>query len=68
VQSTPQPHRPSLNPYDTNPKVVSDYLTPYDGEAAFLAARNNPVAVYTYKLAFKRHACSGDNCVAVAAS
>ncbi|KAF8060467.1 hypothetical protein HT031_004643 [Scenedesmus sp. PABB004] len=36
--------------------VVSDYLTPFDGsEAQFLAARNRPVSVYTYKLAFTRH-------------
>ncbi|KAI8471550.1 MAG: hypothetical protein J3K34DRAFT_520489 [Monoraphidium minutum] len=49
-------------------QVVSDYLTPYDGEAAYLAARNQPVAVYTYKMAFTRHACAGANCAALVAS
>lgn len=33
-------------------KVVSDYLTSFDGEEAFLKANGAPVAVYTYKVAF----------------
>ncbi len=33
---------------------VSDFLTPMDGEAAFLAAANKPYAVYAYRMAFFR--------------
>jgi hypothetical protein len=36
-------------------QVVSDYLTPYDGEMEFMKAGNKPVVVYTYKMAFTRH-------------
>ncbi|MEW5319255.1 MAG: hypothetical protein WDW38_010418 [Sanguina aurantia] len=32
--------------------VVSDYLTAYDGEEAFIKSNGQPVAVYTYKVAF----------------
>jgi hypothetical protein len=39
--------------------VVSDFLTPYDGEAAYLAALNSPVATFTYKMAFTRAAGGG---------
>lgn len=51
-------------------QVVSDYLTPYDGEAAYLSAQNRPVAVYTYRMAFTRHssACSGGGCTQIDAS
>lgn len=35
-------------------QVVSDYLTPYDGEAMMLRAKNRPVVVYTYNMAFRR--------------
>jgi hypothetical protein len=53
---------------------VSDYLTPYDGEAAYLAARGGPVAVFTYKMQFTRRsgcvggANSGGDCAAIASS
>lgn len=54
----------------THVQVVSDYLTPYDGEAAYLSAQNRPVAVYTYRMAFTRHssACSGGGCTQIDAS
>ncbi|KAG2439703.1 hypothetical protein HYH02_010582 [Chlamydomonas schloesseri] len=35
-------------------QVVSDFLTPYDGEQAFLANMNKPYAQYTYRMAFRR--------------
>lgn len=35
-------------------QVVSDYLTPYDGEELYFKAMNRPVAQYTYKMAFVR--------------
>jgi hypothetical protein len=35
-------------------QVVSDYLTPYDGDRDFLRAGNRPVATYTYRLAMVR--------------
>lgn len=35
-------------------QVVSDYLTPYDGEALLLRSRNRPVVVYTYNMSFRR--------------
>ncbi len=34
--------------------MVSDYLTPYDGEMLMMRAQNNPVTVYTYRMAFRR--------------
>lgn len=50
-------------------QVVSDYLTPYDGEKSYLEARNRPVAVYTYRMAFTRHStCAGGSCAGIAAS
>jgi len=36
--------------------VVSDYLTPYDGEQQYLAAQNRPVATFTYRMSFSRAA------------
>ncbi|KAG2499710.1 hypothetical protein HYH03_002645 [Edaphochlamys debaryana] len=36
-------------------QVVSDFLTPYDGEKAYIMAGNKPYAQYTYRIAFKRH-------------
>ena len=36
-------------------QVVSDYLTPFDGEMEFMKAGNKPVVIYTYKMAFARH-------------
>ena len=33
-------------------QVVSDYLTPYDGELKMMKAQNNPVVVYTYTMRF----------------
>ncbi|KXZ49476.1 hypothetical protein GPECTOR_21g702 [Gonium pectorale] len=35
-------------------QVVSDYLTPYDGEQQYLMAMNKPYAQYTYRMAFRR--------------
>jgi hypothetical protein len=35
-------------------QVVSDYLTPYDGEQLYLRTMNQPVALYTYRMAFRR--------------
>jgi hypothetical protein len=52
-------------------QVVSDYLTPYDGERAYLSANGRPVAVYTYRLAFTRHSscgAGGGACAALAVS
>jgi hypothetical protein len=37
-------------------QVVSDYLTPYDGEQLYLRTMNKPVALYTYRMAFRRAA------------
>jgi hypothetical protein len=34
--------------------VVSDYLTPYDGETLMMRAQNNPVVMYTYRMRFFR--------------
>uniref|UniRef100_A0A061QUK1 DUF6816 domain-containing protein n=2 Tax=Tetraselmis sp. GSL018 TaxID=582737 RepID=A0A061QUK1_9CHLO len=33
-------------------QVVSDYLTPFDGEERMISAMNKPVAVYTYRMSF----------------
>ena len=35
-------------------QVVSDYLTPYDGESMMLKAQNKPVVIYTYTMSFRR--------------
>ncbi len=35
-------------------QVVSDYLTPYDGEERYLRAMNKPVATYLYRMAFRK--------------
>lgn len=37
------------------PQVVSDYLTPFDGEQNYLAAGNKPITTYTYRMSFMRH-------------
>eukprot|EP00798_Chlamydomonas_sp_ICE-L_P008882 gene8882-3761_t len=34
-------------------QVVSDYLTPYDGDEKYLQSMNKPVVLYTYKLQFR---------------
>ena len=35
-------------------QVVSDFLTPYDGEMLMMRAQNSPVVMYTYKMRFWR--------------
>ncbi|GFR48381.1 hypothetical protein Agub_g10273 [Astrephomene gubernaculifera] len=35
-------------------QVVSDFLTPYDGEQKYIMAMNKPYSQYTYKMAFRR--------------
>lgn len=35
-------------------QVVSDYLTPYDGEMLMMRSKNSPVVIYTYKMRFWR--------------
>jgi hypothetical protein len=35
-------------------QVVSDYLTSFDDQAAYLKARNRPIVVYTYRMSFSR--------------
>lgn len=59
-----------VTPLTSLPQVVSDYLTPFDGEAAYLAAGSSPVAVYTYKMTFSRRsgACSGGACTGLGVS
>lgn len=37
-------------------QVVSDFLTPYDGEMLMMRAQNNPVTVYSYRMSFRRPA------------
>jgi hypothetical protein len=37
-------------------QVVSDYLTPYDGEQLYIQAMNKPVATYLYRMAFRQAA------------
>lgn len=49
-------------------QVVSDYLTPYDGEQRYLAAMNKPVTTYTYKMAFRRHHEAGHTAAALTTS
>ena len=34
-------------------QVVSDYLTPYDGEMLMMQAKDKPVVVYTYRMTFR---------------
>lgn len=34
-------------------QVVSDYLTPYDGEMLMMQAKDRPVVVYTYRMTFR---------------
>jgi len=35
-------------------QVVSDYLTSFDDQEAYLRARNRPVVIYTYRMTFRR--------------
>ncbi|KAK9796302.1 hypothetical protein WJX73_009432 [Symbiochloris irregularis] len=35
-------------------QVVSDYLTPYDGEMLMMQAKDRPVVVFTYRMTFRR--------------
>ncbi len=35
-------------------QVVSDYLTPYDGEMRMMRSKNQPVVVYSYRMRFWR--------------
>ena len=35
-------------------QVVSDYLTPYDGEMRMMRSNNQPVVVYNYRMRFWR--------------
>lgn len=35
-------------------QVVSDYLTSFDDQTAYLKARNRPIVVYTYRMSFSR--------------
>lgn len=35
-------------------QVISDYLTPYDGEGMMLKAKNRPIAIYTYAMSFRQ--------------
>ena len=44
-------------PHDS--QVVSDYLTPYDGELLMMRAQSSPVTVYTYRMRFWRDAQLG---------
>lgn len=44
-------------------QVVSDYLTPYDGEMLMMRAKSSPVVIYTYKMRFWRS--PKDNAVAL---
>ena len=37
-------------------QVVSDFLTPYDGEMLMIRAQSNPVTVYSYRMSFRRPA------------
>lgn len=48
-----------VKPYRPYPQVVSDYLTPYDGELLMMRAQSNPVTVYTYRMRFWRDAQLG---------
>lgn len=34
-------------------QVVSDYLTPYDGEMLMMQAKDKPVVKYTYRMTFR---------------
>ena len=34
-------------------QVVSDYLTPYDGEMLMMQAKDRPVVVFTYRMTFR---------------
>lgn len=36
-------------------QVVNAFLTPFDGDASYMTARDNPITTYTYKMAFARH-------------
>ena len=47
-----RPHQLSCPPCSI--QVVSDYLTSFDDQAAYLKARNRPIVVYTYRMSFSR--------------
>jgi len=51
---TPQQAAQTGGPLIVATQVVSDYLTPYDGEGMMLRAQNRPVVVYTYTMTFRR--------------
>lgn len=51
---SPQEAAQTGGPLIVATQVVSDYLTPYDGEALMLRARNKPIVVYTYNMSFRR--------------
>ena len=36
--------------------MVSDFLTPYDGNQAYIMSMGKPVVQYTYRMAFTRAA------------
>ena len=57
--STQQSHgffRLMASYYVHRTQVVSDFLTPYDGEMLMMRAQNNPVTVYSYRMSFRRPA------------
>lgn len=35
-------------------QVVSDFLTPFDGDVLYMQAMNKPIVMYTYRMAFMR--------------
>lgn len=51
-----------------SPQVVSDYLTSYDDAALMMQAGNQPVVVYTYRMAFRRAAAPSPDAAAEAAA
>ncbi len=51
---SPQQAAQTGGPLIVATQVVSDYLTPYDGEGMMLRANNRPVVVYTYNMTFRR--------------
>lgn len=51
---SPQAAAQTGGPLIVATQVVSDYLTPYDGETLMLRAKNKPVVVYTYVMNFRR--------------
>lgn len=49
-------------------QVVSEYLTPYDGDQLYMAAMNQPVVLYTYRMAFNAPPPATDKALAAAAA